>query len=263
MFKPTNSPFHQVTVSPRHLLTLSCFLFTTSLNGAETPLFATNVVPFVKQYCLDCHNNEKEKGDRSFENFIANPQNPDELYTLEEMVDMLNLGDMPPDEDDVLQPPFEERSKAIDSITQYLLSVEDARAPAETILRRLTRYEYNNTMRDLLGVHPEIMDSTDNFPIDQEKHGFTNIGESQVLSQHQLALYLKAAREYLDQTLVFGQTKPKIQTWTFRPEDFTKQTRGNAQVKYSVLDDSGEFFDIAHGEPADRRPNAPLNFVKQ
>ena len=117
-------------------------------------------------------------------------------------------------------------------------------------------------MRDLLGVNPDIADATTQFPIDQEKHGFTNIGEVQVLSEHQLALYLKAARIYLDQALVFGKERPEKKTWTFKAEDFTKQIRGNAQVKYSVLDESGNFFDIAHGEPADRRTNPPLNFVK-
>ena len=244
-------------------LTLSWLALASPLSAADNPHLGPDVVPFVKHYCIDCHNDEKEKGDRSFEAFLQNPDDPNELFTLEEIVDLLNLGDMPPDEDDVLQPPSEERRKAVDSITKYLLAVEENRAPSETVLRRLTRYEYNNTMRDLLGVNPDIADATTQFPIDQEKHGFTNIGEAQVLSQHQLALYLKAARIYLDQALVFGKERPEKKTWTFKPEDFTKQTRGNAQVKYSVLDESGNFFDIAHGEPADRRTNPPLDFVKK
>ncbi len=220
------------------------------------------VLPFVKQYCLDCHNDEKEKGDRSFESFLANAEDPEELFTLEDIVDLLNLGDMPPDEEDVLQPSSEERQRVVDTITQYLIALEENRAPSETVLRRLTRYEYNNTMRDLLGVSPDILDATTQFPLDQEEHGFTNIGEIQILSEHQLALYLKATRAYLDQALVFGQDRPEKKSWHFKPEDFTKQTRGNAQVKYSVLDESGNFFDIAHGEPADRRTNPPLDFVK-
>ena len=251
-----------ITKLPLLLVTLSSVNLTHALTAAEDPHLAPNVVPFVEQYCLDCHNSEKEKGYRSFEAFLHDPEDPDELFTLEEIVDLLNLGDMPPDEDDVLQPSSEERRKAVDSITEYLLAVEESRAPSETILRRLTRFEYNNTMRDLLGVNPNIADATTQFPIDQEKHGFTNMGEAQVLSEHQLALYLKAARTYLDQALVFGKERSEKKTWIFKPEDFTKQTRGNAQVKYIVLDESGNFFDIAHGEPADRRTNPPLDFVK-
>lgn len=258
-----SSPDHLITLSPCLSITLSCLLFTASVKSAEDLHLAPSVLPFVKQYCIDCHNDEKEKGDRSFEAFLLNPEDPDELFTLEEIVDLLYLGDMPPDEDDVLQPSSEERREAVDSIAEYLIAVEENRAPSETVLRRLTRYEYNNTMRYLLGVNPDIADATTQFPIDQEKHGFTNIGESQVLSEHQLALYLKAARTYLDQALVFGQERPKKQTWIFKPEDFTKQTRGNAQVRYTVLDESGNFFDIAHGEPADRRTNPPLDFVKK
>ena len=165
---------------------------------------------FIRAHCIDCHNDDKEKGDRSFEAFIKDPANPDEHFTLEEIVDLLNLGDMPPDEDDVAQPSSEERREVVDSITQFLLAVEENRAPSETILRRLTRFEYNNTMRDLLGVNPEISDATTQFPMDQEKHGFTNIGEAQVISEHQLGLYLKAARTYLDQALVFGKERPDL-----------------------------------------------------
>ena len=64
-------------------------------------------------------------------------------------------------------------------------------------------------MRDLLGVVPEVMDATKQFPADQETHGFTNVGAGQALSQHQLSLYLRAARTYLDSALVFGQEEPQ------------------------------------------------------
>lgn len=246
----------------RHLVYICFGLYSCAIGATEAPQLSSNVVPFVKQYCIDCHNDEKEKGDRSFVSLLRNPDAPDEQFTLEEIVDLLNLGDMPPDEDDVLQPSSDERREVVKTITQYLLEVEENRAPSETILRRLTRVEYNNTMRDLLEVNPDVLDATTQFPIDPEIHGFTNIGEAQVISEHQLGLYLKAARAYLDQALVFGEEKPESKTWVFKPEDFTKQIRGNAQVRYSVLDETGRFFDIAHGEPADRRTNPPLNFVK-
>ena len=117
MSKPNKSLLQLVTFSPGHLLTLSGILGATTLQASETLRLHEDVVPFVKQYCLDCHNDDKEKGDRSFEAFLTNPEDPDEHFTLEEIVDLLNLGDMPPDEDDVLQPSSEERRKAVHSIT--------------------------------------------------------------------------------------------------------------------------------------------------
>lgn len=242
---------------------LSLCLFSFRFAMAEPRALGPEVGEFIRKYCLNCHNDNKEKGDRSFESLLKNLTNPEETYVLEEIVDLLNLGDMPPDEEDVLQPLSAERSEFIDTITAYLLSLEESRSPAETILRRLTRYEYKNTMRDLLGVVPEVMDATKQFPEDQETHGFKNVGSGQALSQHQLSLYMQAARTYLDSALVFGQEEPQTRFWRFGPEDFTKDTRGNATIKYRVLDETGKFFDIGHGEPADRRPNAPLKFVNE
>ena len=44
---------------------------------------------------VDCHNDNKEKGDRSFESLLKDLTNLGESYVLEEIVDLLNLGDMP------------------------------------------------------------------------------------------------------------------------------------------------------------------------
>ncbi len=247
----------------RFAVYLSVCLCSFRFGMAEPQALGPEVGDFIQRYCLDCHNDDKEKGDRSFESLLNHLTNPEESYVLEEIVDLLNLGDMPPDEEDVLQPSSAERNEIIDTITAYLLALEESRSPAETILRRLTRYEYKNTMRDLLGVVPEVMDATKQFPADQETHGFTNVGARQALSQHQLSLYLRAARTYLDSALVFGEEEPQTRSWRFGPEDFTKDTRGNATIKYRVLDETGKFFDIGHGEPADRRPNAPLNFANE
>ena len=93
---------------------------------AEPQALGPEVGDFIQRYCLDCHNDNKEKGDRSFESLLKDLTNLGESYVLEEIVDLLNLGDMPPDEDDVLQPSSAERSEIIDTITAYLLALEKA-----------------------------------------------------------------------------------------------------------------------------------------
>ncbi len=99
---------------------------------------------------------------------------------------MLNLGDMPPDEQKVKQPSPEETRQVIDWLTERLTVAADSRSPVSTVMRRLNRFEYVNTLRDLLGVHTESFDATFDFPEDSKVDGFDNNGESLVLSDYQL-----------------------------------------------------------------------------
>jgi hypothetical protein len=73
--------------------------------------------------------------------------------------------------------------------------------PGSVTAHRLNRAEYNNTIRDLLGVtfHP-----ADDFPQDDSGYGFDNIGDVLSLSSSQMEKYVTAA-EKIARTAVFGQ----------------------------------------------------------
>ena len=75
--------------------------------------------------------------------------------------------------------------------------------PGRVTARRLNRTEYNNTVRDLLGVnfHP-----ADDFPQDDSGYGFDNIGDALSLSPVLMEKYLDAA-ESATHTAIFGQGK--------------------------------------------------------
>src|SRR5467141_2035736 len=66
--------------------------------------------------------------------------------------------------------------------------------------RRLNRVEYDNSVRDLLGVdlHP-----ADDFPQDDSGYGFDNIGDVLSLSPVLMEKYLTAA-EKISRTAIFG-----------------------------------------------------------
>jgi hypothetical protein len=186
------------------LLLLAC-PFGGSATAAEVPDegLAPIVPTFVETYCLDCHDDLSTKGDRDFLPFLDDPENIDQLLTLEEILDQLNLGEMPPKKKRVDQPKDDERRKVVDEVTRYLLAMQASDVADDTPLRRLTRYEYKNTIRDLLGIDPGIKDATTEFPEDQKHDGFATVGQSQVISEHQLSLYLDAGRSYLDHAMVF------------------------------------------------------------
>ncbi len=78
-------------------------------------------------------------------------------------------------------------------------------------IRRLNRTEYNNTIRDLVGVD---FKPADDFPADDVGYGFDNIGDVLSVSPLLLEKYLSAAEAILDQAIVIADPpKPTKQTF--------------------------------------------------
>ncbi|WP_159083970.1 DUF1592 domain-containing protein [Saccharobesus litoralis] len=221
-----------------------------------------SIMQFVDKYCVSCHNPEDEEGDLNFVPFV-NGEKPLDDDSLHDMLEQLNLSEMPPP-DEGEQPSHELRKNIIAQMTDYLTHKEHLAQTQHTILRRLTRYEYKNTLRDLLGVYPDASDATTAFPRDESHHGFTNLGDKQILSDYQLQLYMQAADHYLDQTLVFNQSQPRNKTWHFPPTKlFHKKEITRPSVSYRVIDKDHKYVDIGHGEVDEFWPVYPTRFSKK
>lgn len=242
-------------------IALSLVVIALGISNAFATTLDRSVTKFVERYCIDCHDADTEKGDRSFEPFLKNPNAVDQHMALEEILEQLNLGEMPPKKK--RQPADAERRKIVAEITRHLTAAEASAKSASTVMRRLTRYEYKNTIRDLLGVDTEAADMTRLFPTDPRAHGFANLGSSQALSEHQLGLYMEAARQYLDMALVFGREKQERQEWVFTPRDFNGEKKNVGTVRYRVWGKAYQHLDIAHGQPVDNGPTYPKEFARQ
>lgn len=241
-------------------------IFAITVVGAISSMASTvpsSVTDFVKTHCMDCHDEETAKGDRSFQAFLKAPSAGEHIHTLEEILEQLILGEMPPEKKSVTQPPAESKRRVIKEITEYLTAMEASSKPTSTVLRRLTRYEYNNTIRDLLGIDTEASDKTRLFPPDPRTHGFANLGTSQALSDHQLELYMEAAKEYLDLALFFGDEKPATQKWDFTAADFNGEKKNPGSVRYRVWANDKSHIDIGHGQPVENGPTYPKAFARK
>ena len=104
---------------------------------------------FVQSYCIKCHGPDEDKGDRTFHElalkkndaWVVNLADPKKRDLLHDILDQLNLGEMPPQKDDVRQPESAETKRTIAWLTKVLLDFEDEKGPKETVLRRLNRRE--------------------------------------------------------------------------------------------------------------------------
>lgn len=166
--------------------------------------FASAVAPFLKQHCNACHGGDKPKGEVSFAALIGNASSEDELVQQnrklwERALELIRSGEMPPD--DQPRPAAAEIDSAAKALEQMLARFDcTGPQPAGRVtLRRLNRNEYDNTIRDLVGV--EFRPAAD-FPQDDVGYGFDNIGDVLSVSPLLLERYLHAAEMILDQGIV-------------------------------------------------------------
>ena len=186
-----------------------CLILTPETGQAET--HHQSIKNFLNAYCIECHGIGEQHADRRFDQLSFDFSIPQNGELLQEILDQLNLGQMPPK--DQPQPDSQSLRQMVDILTQTLTQArEESRShlAGEVILRRLNRTEYRNTVRDLLQVNMTDFDPTVAFPQDESIDGFDNIGEGLLTSEFLLTQYLNAAEQVINKAIVPGE-KPRVE----------------------------------------------------
>ncbi len=183
---------------------------------------------FFGTYCNGCHGPEKQKGDRRLDQLALPVAHADTLVELQDIIDQLNLGEMPPSKAE-RHPNGPEVREIVARLTQ-LVADGHARLSStggQTVLRRLNRREYINTVGDLFELNMAMFDPTTKFPRDQVVQHMDNIGDALKTSGYLLAQYIDAADQVVEKA--FNQTtRPPEQTWRF-----TGDFRQQPELRYS------------------------------
>jgi hypothetical protein len=159
---------------------------------------------YLESYCFDCHDGEKKKGNLDLTALHANFLEPDSFARWVKVYDRIAAGEMPPKKK--ARPPEAATTGLQQWLKEALLKAERAQGDPtnRTVLRRLTRGEYENTMRDLLEL-PGIMLQA-GLPADGTAHGFDTNSDALEISHVNMTKYLEAADRALDQAIA---TQPK------------------------------------------------------
>jgi len=224
------------------------FLNFQSANGASSDaqgFTAADMSRLANQYCLACHNDSLATADLSLQglDFADTAQHAE---TMEKMVKKLRAHMMPPS--NMPRPPFE----TYEIMTAWLESELDrawAAAPNPgrvTPLHRMNRYEYNNSVNDLLGLNVDVMDL---LPGDPTADGsFDNIAESLPFSTAHMERYMSVARQ-LTRLATGLPANPSITTYEIplylnqdwrQNEDMPFGSRGGAAASH-YFPASGEY----------------------
>lgn len=161
---------------------------------AEAPhnSYGTTIRPFLETYCMDCHGADLQEGGIRFDNVAQQPDLLANHAMWSKVQQQIAVGSMPPQ--DVDMPPMEQRQLVADFLDKAINQFDCATVDnaGHVTVRRLNRTEYDNTIRDLLGVDLNL---SRNFPSDDVGYGFDTIGDVLSVSPLLMERYLIAAEE--------------------------------------------------------------------
>jgi hypothetical protein len=211
--------------------------------------------PFLKSYCIRCHGPKAQKADRRFDDLPSAALSADEAEILQEILDQLNLAEMPPE--DEKQPSEAALKRVVSRLTTVLAKTrEDSRENVgKVVMRRLNRAEYRNTIRDLFQLKMVDFDPTTTFPADDSTEGFDNVGEGLVTSDYLLRNYLEAARKVADKAILPGPRPRMIhyQTGGEAGADSPQDALSGVTVDKESRKEAGRLF-IKFRQPLGLRP---------
>jgi Protein of unknown function (DUF1587)/Planctomycete cytochrome C len=141
---------------------------------AATVDFKKEIQPLLQDFCYKCHGGTKKKGDVTLDIYHGPEDAAKAPKVWDAVLDNLRTHTMPPDDEDK-QPTLEQREKLMKWVEESVFAIDpDHPDPGRVTVRRLNRIEYNNTIRDLVGV---TFDAGSDFPADDSGYGFDNIGD--------------------------------------------------------------------------------------
>lgn len=211
---------------------------------ASTPALAVDSQAVLNQYCVGCHNFEDFSG-----GFEIEGQGPEQIAQTpdiaEKIIKRLRSGLMPPAGQD--RPDQETLDAVAENIALAVDSQSELHLPSPG-LHRLNRTEYQNAVRDILGLR---IDAAKFLPPDDSSHGFDNMAESLTSSPALLEAYLSAAG-YVSRLALGSDTSPTLAVFDAAPDTSQNEhvlglpfgTRGGMLIEHEFPSDGEYVFTV-------------------
>jgi len=191
---------------------------------------------FLAAHCYDCHGDGSKEGGLALDQLERDVSDPASFAVWERIFDRVVDEEMPPA--DIDERPTTVELNEFRHVLGATLTNTHA-AEKGTVLRRLNRREYQNTLNDLFGVS---LDLEGMLPEDARSHEFDNVGEALGISMTHMQRYIQAAGLVFD-TAVARTTeapKPRLIDCYYRPSEVervigrtVKRLQDGALVRFS------------------------------
>lgn len=164
---------------------------------------------FVEKYCVTCHTGSRPQGGLNLKTLAFAPENADNFQTWVKVHDRVAAGEMPP------APMPRPETKATATFSRELAAALAAHEQANILrtgrasLRRLNAYEYENALRDLLGV--PWLQLRAKLPQDGLTARFNKTGGTLDVSHVQMARYMSSAELAMREAMAAQLVRPTSQ----------------------------------------------------
>ncbi|WP_395140901.1 DUF1592 domain-containing protein [Armatimonas sp.] len=209
-------------------LTLGLGALSAAMPQSKPVVPTPGVQAFLKANCLACHNPNLKEGKLDLTVLPLRLDDPKVFALWVKVHDRVQLGEMPPPTAPLPKPTA--RAAFLKALATPMLAVEAVRVKREgrAVWRRMNRYEYENTVRDLLDtpwLQLKFM-----LPEDGISARFNKVGTALDVSHVQMSRYLDAANAALREVLAQGVA---------RSETTTKRYYAREQRSFAGLVEAG------------------------
>ncbi len=205
------------------------------------------VLSFLDRHCIECHDDATAKGDLDLLALEFLPGQSGNRNRWIQIFDRIEKGEMPPP-DKAGDLPGESRQSLVKTLGDILRETdrEEIVASGRGPLRRLTRTEYEDNLRDLLQL-PNL-EVADRLPEDRHAHGFTKVADLLDMSRVQMDGYLDAAEAALLRAVASGVNPPALENRRFTGTDLfpSLTTFGEREAMFFATD--GKMIPISNDE---------------
>jgi len=199
---------------------------------------------FLADHCTSCHNADDKKGRLNLTALAFDPKDPTTLAVWVKVHDRVAAGEMPPRK----KPDAEAQKTFTGGLAKSITAAEQAALAGEgrATLRRLNRHEYENALRDLLGVPWAKV--AERLPEDGEAHRFNKSGEALDVSYLTMERFVESADHALRLAMATGlERPPKATRKLYARDEFSLrnwQPRENGtlpdRLSFPVLDSAAQ-----------------------
>jgi len=172
---------------------------------SSTPTFEKDVAPLVTKFCAGCHSGKEPSGGVLLTAGMTSAVVAKNPTAWSRVAARVGNGTMPPK--GMPMPTDAQRKQMVAWIDKNLAGDCKLADPGKVTLRRLNKEEYNNTVRDLMGVS---IRPADDFPSDDVGYGFDNIGDVLSMSPLLMEKYLAASEKVVKAAIRIPKTKSQV-----------------------------------------------------
>ena len=209
----------------------------TQTTEANLSGFHSSIQPALGQSCVECHGPKKQKGKFRIDSLDPNLIKGGDKDWWLEVMEVLSNGEMPPD-DAKINLSDENRSLIIDWLATELqkASLVSRTEKGKSSFRRLTRYEYNYALEDLLGVSLRANETLP--PETASEDGFKNSSELLQMSPMQFQMYREIGLNALKRATVSGERSTPVLYMVSMKKEFDKSAADSKKNSFDISDNS-------------------------